>query len=168
MKAFKLALAGVLMLCALVPASARDVEVQLASGRSATFIKDDPGGKIVDFVKKYSDMRDAGTQVVIDGECVSACTLIISMLQPENVCVTPDASLGFHSASVRIEEEGKEPRYEHAQEMSELMYDTYPGRVRAYLSRKGWTGPNAHPSLIWVKGKQLRKFIRRCTAADLS
>ncbi|WP_354213238.1 MULTISPECIES: hypothetical protein [unclassified Bradyrhizobium] len=34
----------------------------------ALVIKDDPGGVIVDFVKKYSDIRDRGEKIVDDGE----------------------------------------------------------------------------------------------------
>jgi hypothetical protein len=168
MKALKLALAGVLMLCALMPASARDVPVQFTSGRAATFITDDPGGIIVQFVKKYSDMRDAGTNVVVDGQCVSACTLLLGILRPDKVCATPDAVLGFHSASLITSEPGKEPVIEHAAEISTLLFNMYPGRVRAYLTREGWNGSNPHPDVIWVRGKQLRKLIRACAAADLS
>src|SRR4051794_35775205 len=107
MKLLQLALAGVMMLCALSPASSKDVPVQFVSGNTATFISEDPGGVIVDFVKKYSDMRDYDTHVVISGECVSACTLFLGVLRPENVCVMPEAYLGFHSASTITREPGK-------------------------------------------------------------
>jgi hypothetical protein len=160
MKALKLALAGLLMLCALSPAPAK------------TVIADDPGGIIVDFVVKYSNMRDSGEKVVVDGECVSACTVLLGLLRPENVCATPHAVFGFHSASVRIVEKDKSIRYEHAPEMSKLMFGIYPRQVRALLKSYGWNGEsildNAHPSIIWIKGKQLRKIVRPCLATDLS
>ncbi|MEY9247544.1 hypothetical protein [Bradyrhizobium elkanii] len=168
MKLLQLALAGVLMLCALSPASAKDVPVQFESGHNVTFITDDPGGVIVEFVKKYSDMRDARTKVILSGECVSACTLMLGLLRPELVCATPDAVLGFHSASVITREEGKPDIAEHGSEMSLLVFNTYPAKVRAFLAARGWSGANAHPDIIWVKGRQLRKMIRPCTAADLS
>ncbi|WFU52290.1 hypothetical protein QA639_21515 [Bradyrhizobium pachyrhizi] len=168
MKLLQLALAGVMMLCALMPASAKDVPVQFESGRNVTFITDDPGGVIVDFFKKYSDMRDAGTKVILSGECASACTLMLGMLRPELVCATPDASLGFHSASVITREPGKPDIIEHGREMSLLVWNSYPGKVRKFLAARGWSGANAHPDIIWVRGKNLRKMIRPCTAADLS
>jgi hypothetical protein len=40
--------------------------------------------------------------------------------------------------------------------------------VRSYLAKQGWSGANAHPEIIWVRGAQLRKFIRACSKADLS
>ena len=160
MKVLKLALAGLLMLCALSPAPAKSV------------IPDDPGGVIVDFVSKYSDMRDSEEKIVIDGECVSACTVLLGLLRPENICATPNAVLGFHSASLRIVEKDNSIRYEHAPEMSKLMFGMYPGKVRALLKRNGWDGAsdvnNAHPAIIWIKGKQLRKIVRPCLAEDLS
>ena len=168
MKALISALAGVLMLCALTPASAKDVPVQFTSGRAATFITDDQGGIITEFVKKYSDMRDAGTNVVIDGECASACTIVLGILRPEKVCATPDASLGFHSAMAITREDGKAPVFEHAAEISKLIFNSYPGKVRAWLTKQGWNGDNPHPEVIWARGGQVRKFIRPCTAADLS
>ncbi|BBB99762.1 MULTISPECIES: hypothetical protein [Bradyrhizobium] len=168
MKLLQLALAGVLMLCALAPASARDVPVQVESGRNVTFITDDPGGLIVDFVKKYSDMRDARTKVVLTGECVSACTLMLSILRPELVCAMPEAALGFHSASTITKEPGKPDVIEHAPEISLLVFNSYPAKVRSFLEARGWRGANAHPDIIWVRGKNLRKMIRPCTEADMS
>lgn len=168
MKLLQRALAGVLMLCALSPASAKDVPVQFVSGRTATFISEDPGGVIVQFVRKYSDMRDAGTNVVISGECVSACTLALGILRPEKVCVMPEAFLGFHSASTITREPGKRDIIEHAPEISDLVFQMYPDRVRNYLAKQGWSGANAHPEIIWVRGAQLRKFVRPCAKADLS
>jgi hypothetical protein len=168
MKFLQRALAGVLMLCALSPASAKTVPVQFVSGNEATFITEDPGGVIVKYVEKYSDMRDAGTKVVISGMCVSACTLLLGVVRPENVCVMPEAYLGFHSASTITREKGKPDIIEHAPEFSLLEFNMYPATVRAYLAKQGWSGANAHPEIIWVRGAQLRKFIRPCSKADLS
>lgn len=168
MKFLKLALAGVLMLCALSPASAKDVPVQFVSGHKATFISEDPGGVIVQFVRKYSDMRDAGTNVVISGQCVSACTLLLGILRPEKFCVMPEAILGFHSASTITREPGKNDVIEHAPEISDLVFQMYPARVRSYLTTQGWVGANPHPDVIWVRGSKLRKLVRPCTKVDLS
>lgn len=155
MKALKLALAGLLMLCALTPASAK------------TIITEDTGGLIVNYIRKYSDMRDTGEKVVIDGTCASSCTLLLGLLRPENFCATPKAKLGFHSAiGVRVEE-GKEPVRTHAAEMSVLMFSIYPGKIRSILHKRGWDGyvGAAHPELIWISAKQI---VRPCTKAELS
>ena len=60
------------------------------------------GGVIVDYVKKYSNIRGSGEKVIIDGECVSACTLVLGIVPKQNVSITENAVLGLHSATVKI------------------------------------------------------------------
>ncbi len=36
--------------------------------------------------------------MVIDGPCLSACTLVLSIVPGERICVTKRAVLGFHAA----------------------------------------------------------------------
>ena len=49
--------------------------------------------------RSSSDMRDSGEHVVIDGPCLSACTLLTGIIPSDRVCVTQRAVLGFHAAS---------------------------------------------------------------------
>jgi hypothetical protein len=58
----------------------------------------DHGGEIKQYEAKYARLRDKGERVIIDGICNSACTLLLGILPPNKVCVTPRASLGFHQA----------------------------------------------------------------------
>jgi len=155
MKELKLALAGLLMPCALTPASAK------------ILITEDNGGIVVNFVRKYSDIRDSGEKVVIDGPCASSCTLLLGLLRPENFCATTKALFGFHSASAMKEEDGKVTERRHAPEMSALMFSLYPAKVRRLLQKRGWNGYTGaeHTDLIWVAGRAL---ARKCTVADLS
>src|SRR5580658_784669 len=78
------ALASVLMTCA---ASA---DVRIVS---------DPGGEVSAYILKFQEMRTAGEHVIIDGPCLSACTLLTGILLRNHVCVTSHAVLGFHAAS---------------------------------------------------------------------
>jgi hypothetical protein len=160
MKALRtLALAGLVMIAAVSPSS-------------ALVINDDPGGVIVNFVKKYSDIRDSGEKVVIDGECDSACTLVLGIVPKQNYCITPNAKLGFHTASLKVPQGDGTAKYSHAAEFSELIWNMYPGNVRALLKRIGWNGddPNvAHPEIVYVYPRQLHKLgIRYCGPGDLS
>jgi len=58
----------------------------------------DHGGEIKQYEAKYARLRDKGERVIIDGICNSACTLLLGIMPPGKVCVTPRASLGFHQA----------------------------------------------------------------------
>ncbi|WP_439357818.1 hypothetical protein [Bradyrhizobium sp. DASA03007] len=161
MKALKaLALAGLVMISAVSPSQ-------------ALVIKNDPGGVIVDFVRKYSDIRDSNEIVVVDGECDSACTLFLGIVPRKNYCITPNAKLGFHTASEKSTNRltGK-IRYTHAPEFSALMWNLYPARIRTFLKVVGWNGDDAeiaHPQIVYLGPEQLGELgVRSCGPGDLS
>jgi hypothetical protein len=70
------------------------ISAMLATPACATiYLHADPGGMVDEYADNIAAIGDE--QVVIDGECNSACTMYLSA---PNVCVTPSARLGFHSA----------------------------------------------------------------------
>src|SRR5450432_630039 len=76
------------LLCGLVvPAAQAEVRI-LAS----------PGGQVGPFVDLFERVRASGERVVIDGPCLSACTLVLSVVPDDRICVTRRAILGFHAA----------------------------------------------------------------------
>src|SRR5688572_27271445 len=69
------------------------------TGASATMrIGDDVGGRIGAYVDQYMAARNSGERVVIDGVCLSACTLVLGIVPRSRICVTRRATLGFHAA----------------------------------------------------------------------
>ena len=68
------------------------------SANATVRIRDDMGGLMTDYASKFANMRHSGEKVVIDGPCYSACTMLLGMLSRDQVCVTPNAVLGFHAA----------------------------------------------------------------------
>ena len=56
------------------------------------------GGQVGPFLDLFERVRDSGERVVIDGPCLSACTLVLSMVPNSRICVTRRAVLGFHAA----------------------------------------------------------------------
>ena len=59
----------------------------------------DPGGEVSSYIHKYEQIRAAGEHVVIDGPCLSACTLVTGLVPHDHICVTQRAVLGFHAVS---------------------------------------------------------------------
>ena len=57
-----------------------------------------PGGQVGPFLDLFERVRASGERVVIDGPCLSACTLVLSVLPAGRICVTRRAILGFHAA----------------------------------------------------------------------
>jgi hypothetical protein len=68
------------------------------SARADYRITRDHGGYVEEYKARYTRLRDRGERVIIDGICNSACTLVLGILPPNRICVTPRASLGFHQA----------------------------------------------------------------------
>ena len=57
-----------------------------------------PGGQVGPFLDLFEEVRASGERVVIDGPCLSACTLVLSLIPSERICVTRRAIFGFHAA----------------------------------------------------------------------
>jgi hypothetical protein len=56
------------------------------------------GGEVSRFLDLFEGVRKTGNRVVIDGPCLSACTLVLSVVPNSRICVTRRAILGFHAA----------------------------------------------------------------------
>lgn len=152
-----LLIAGLLALVS-VPANAKVI------------IKEDLGGAIVNYIKKYSDLRDSGEKLVIAGDCASSCTLFLGILPKSQYCVAPKGVLGFHSATLlTMGENGIE--HKHAIEFSAMMFRIYPIAFRKLLKSRGWDAEDhpeiAHPELIWIGGKTLRSLVPSCSLEDV-
>src|SRR5690242_7468323 len=72
--------------------------ISSSSAHATMRLADDPGGLIAAYQHRFDRARATGERVIIDGSCLSACTLAIGLVPKENVCVTPKAVLGFHAA----------------------------------------------------------------------
>ena len=74
----------------------------LASGvtsASATMrIAEDRGGQIGHYLQAFALLRSSGEHVVVDGNCLSACTLVLGLIPRSHICATPRARFGFHAA----------------------------------------------------------------------
>jgi hypothetical protein len=68
-----------------------------SSASAAVRIYDDLGGQIGEYLSKYQALRVSGQQVIIDGTCASACTMILGAVPRDRICVTPRATLVFHA-----------------------------------------------------------------------
>ena len=72
--------------------------LSMSNAVSAVRITNDRGGRIGSYVIKYQRLASAGESVIIDGLCASACTILLSELPHDKICVTSRATLGFHAA----------------------------------------------------------------------
>src|SRR6266550_2950639 len=72
--------------------------LSISSASATVRIVSDAGGQIGPYLENLVAIRGSGERVVIDGPCLSACTMILGVIPHERICVTPRAKLGFHAA----------------------------------------------------------------------
>ena len=98
---------------------------------AAIRILSSPGGQVGPFLDMFDQVRASGERVVIDGPCLSACTLVLMTVPRERICVTRRAVLGFHAAR-SIDRRGRiyaEP------EASREVEAAYPPPVRDWIAQ---------------------------------
>ena len=106
------------------------------------------------FLALFDRVRASGERVVIDGPCLSACTLVLSMVPIDRICVTRRAILGFHAAR-SIDSRGRiyaEP------EASELVLEAYPYAVRGWIRNRG----GLTSRLLLLRGRELAAIYPFC------
>jgi hypothetical protein len=94
-----------------------------SSARAMILITADRGGLITDYAERFLSARVTGEQVVIDGACLSACTLVVGMLPRDKICATPKAVLGFHAAWLPTRNRGLTTKmiFLHGRELAEIV-----------------------------------------------
>jgi hypothetical protein len=117
-------------------------------------IADDRGGRIGTYVDKYQDLRTSGEQVIIDGLCASACTIVLGAVPHDRICVTSHANLGFHAAW----DFGANGRAVTNPEATQMLYSMYPSQVRHWIAARGGLTPH----MIFLRGKQLMSMYKPC------
>src|SRR3954452_49189 len=65
---------------------------------AAVRIAHDAGGQIGPYLEHLVALRNSGERVIIDGPCLSACTMVLGVVPRERICMTGRARLGFHAA----------------------------------------------------------------------
>jgi hypothetical protein len=126
------------------------------SSASAQFrIAEDRGGQIGPYLQQFAMIRDSGSRVVIDGACLSACTLVLGTVPKDRICVTSRANLGFHAAW----NPAPNGRTVLSEEGTQLLWEMYPTQVRNWIRRKGGLTPH----MIYLRGKELASMYAPCS-----
>ena len=122
---------------------------------AAVRVTNDPGGEISSYVAKFREMRADGERLVIDGPCLSACTLFTAFIPRDHVCVTRRAVLGFHAASY-FDDTSRSLVPTRAG--TRLVMHLYPAQIRAWIARHG----GLTPQIITMRGRELASLYNVC------
>jgi hypothetical protein len=121
---------------------------------AAVRITADFGGQIGPYLETLVALRDSGQRVIIDGPCLSACTLVLGVIPRERICVTRRARLGFHAAW----HHGDNGRPIMNQGGTQLLMAVYPQNVKKWINRRG----GLTSKMKYLTGRELTAMYRTC------
>jgi hypothetical protein len=140
---------------ALISAALFGITLTMASAEAATVrIVGDAGGQIGPYLENLLQLRNSGQSVMIDGPCLSACTLVLGVVPRERICVTRRARLGFHAAW----HPGDNGEVVTSQGGTRLLMEIYPQNVRRWLARKG----GLTRTMKYLTGRELASMYTPC------
>ncbi|MGI8527070.1 MAG: hypothetical protein ACR2K5_12995 [Pseudolabrys sp.] len=125
-----------------------------SSASAAMLISEDRGGQIGHYLQTFAMLRSSGERVVIDGNCLSACTLVLGLIPRERICATSRARLGFHAAWMP-DESGRPVTSPMG---TQALWNIYPGQVQHWISRHG----GLSRKMIFLQGRELAHMVPAC------
>jgi len=138
-----------LLLCAAIAVSA------VAPAKAEMRIAEDRGGQIGRYLQAFATVRSSGERVVVDGNCLSACTLVLGVVPREKICATQRARFGFHAAWMPNEN----GRPVTSRLGTQALWDVYPASVRRWINQHG----GLTRRMIYLEGTQLHGIVASCT-----
>src|SRR5215468_3375162 len=129
-----------------VLAGAVAAALAVSTAHAAVRIKADPGGQIGPYLENLVALRGSGERVIIDGPCLSACTMVLGVIPRERICVTSRARLGFHAAW----HPGGNGQPVTSREATKLLMEIYPERVRSWIKDRG----GLSPKMMFLSGRE--------------
>jgi hypothetical protein len=129
------------------------------AGASATMrISDDVGGRIGAYVDQYSELRASGERVVIDGACLSACTLVLGIVPRNRICVTRRAMLAYHAAWMP----GANGKPVPSSAGTQALWDLYPQNIKSWINSRG----GLSTKMMFLRGTELTSMYAECRSDD--
>jgi hypothetical protein len=131
----------------------------VASASATMRIVDDHGGPIDEYLRAYAEVRSTDERVVVDGDCLSACTLVLGLVPHNQICVTSRARFGFHAPLV-LNNEGS---FVTRAKVTQAMWNVYPASVRHWINQHG----GLSGQMIYLEGGELNDIVATCDPSIL-
>jgi len=133
---------------------AATVTLSITSASATMRIADDRGGQIGRYLEAFTTVRSSGELVIVDGNCLSACTLVLGVVPLERICATHRARFGFHAAWM-LDRDGRPVTSPLG---TQTLWSVYPASVRRWISTHGGLSGN----MIFMQGRDLDNIIASC------
>ena len=116
-----------------------------APARAETIdVHDNHGGRVAEYDARWAANARRGVSVRIVGPCQSACTVLLRHIPRSRICVTPQASFGFHTARLP--------------QATATLWSGYSADIRAWINRRG----GLTPEFIWMRAPDIYRFFKKC------
>jgi hypothetical protein len=122
-----------LLLFAAWPAWAETIEVS-----------DNHGGSVAQYNNRWAGLAARGVDVKIVGPCQSACTVLLGHIPRNRICVTADASFGFHLANLPS--------------ATATLWDSYQADLKTWINQHG----GLKKEFVWLRAPETFRFFKKC------
>jgi hypothetical protein len=126
----------------------------ITSASATMRIAEDRGGQIGQYLQSFAAVRESGERVVIDGNCLSACTLVLGLIPRDHICATHRARFGFHAAWMP----DIDGRPVTSPMGTQALWNIYPVSVRHWINRHGGLSRR----MIYMEGHSLNGIVASC------
>jgi hypothetical protein len=127
---------------------------------AAMRISGDRGGQIGQYLQAFAAVRSSGERVIIDGSCLSACTLVLGLIPRSRICATDRARFGFHAAWMP----DRDGNPVTSTSGTRALWDIYPNSVRHWINKHG----GLSRKMIYLEGSDLEGIVPSCEASTHS
>ena len=117
-------------------------------------IVEDHGGQVGKYLQAFAKVRSTGERVIIDGDCLSACTMVLGLVPSKQICVTPRARFGFHAASMP----NNDGRLVTSTLATQMLWGIYPASVRRWINQHGGLSRR----MVYLEGRSLEGIVATC------
>lgn len=122
--------------------------------KNTIVITNDGGGIIGQYIEKYNLIRNTGVNVKIDDLCISACTLVLSLVPEDRICASEHALFGFHHAYML---DRATMRKQIEPTTTKMVLAMYPKKIQEKLIEYGWNTLDPD-DMIYIKATELVKL----------
>jgi hypothetical protein len=116
----------------------------LAARAETIDISDNHGGRVAEYSARWSELAGRGVNVRIVGPCQSACTVLLGRIPRSRICVTPEASFGFHLA--------------RRADAAATLRRAYSADITAWINGHG----GLTRDFIWMRAPDTFRYFRKC------
>jgi hypothetical protein len=115
-----------------------------AANAETVEITNDRGGVLFLYQIRWEKLAAQKVNVRIAGPCLSACTILTGYIPRKDICVTPNATLGFHLGTFSF--------------VSAQLWKIYPQDIRTWIEQHGGLSYR----VLWMQAPDTYKFFKKC------